>query len=137
MKRTSSAAAATAWLRRPAASRKRRARGLSGTMPRPVSFETAIQGPRGAARAAARREVSGSGSAPARRRLVSQRVRQSMRTGWPSGACGEGGGEVEGGLGGDPAGGAAGAVAGDAGGHLVVERLGRGDVAPGRGVALR
>ena len=122
MKRTSSAAAAMAWLRRPAASRKRRARGLSGTMPRPTSFETAIQGPRGAARAAARREASGSGSAPARRRLREPEGQAVDEDGLAVGGLGEGAGEVERGLGGDPAGGAAGAVAGDAVGHLVVER---------------
>ena len=52
---TRSATAATRWLSRPAASRKRRASAFSGTMPRPTSFETTTQGPRGRASAAARR----------------------------------------------------------------------------------
>ena len=44
-KQTLSAARATAWLSRPAWSRKARAIALSGTMPRPTSFATSTTGP--------------------------------------------------------------------------------------------
>ena len=97
---------------------------------------TATQGPRGAARAAARRAASGSGSRAGEEDVGEPEGEAVDEDRLAVGGGGEGAGEVEGGLGGEPAFGAAGAVLGDAGGHLGVQRLGGGDVAPGRGVAV-
>ena len=45
MRTTRSARAAMRWLSSPCASRKRRPRGLSGTMPKPTSLATSTSGP--------------------------------------------------------------------------------------------
>ena len=81
MKITRSAAAATRWLRRPCASRKARPSGVSGTSPKPTSFETATSGPGAEPSAASRRSLSVSTSPPASITLLSHSVRQSISAG--------------------------------------------------------
>src|SRR5262249_8282743 len=69
---TRSAAAATAWLRRPAASAKARESALSGTMPPPTSLETKTTGALNPLRPSTNRAVSAGTSRPAPIRLLSQ-----------------------------------------------------------------
>src|SRR3546814_20706561 len=63
---TSSTAAATAWLSSPAASRKRRASALSGTMPSPTSLATRISVP-------AKRAIASDNAGPAHEMKTEER----------------------------------------------------------------
>ena len=70
--------AAIRWFSRPASSRNRRASAFSGTMPRPTSFETATQGPRGRASAAPSRSHSASSASRSAEHQVAQPQRQAV-----------------------------------------------------------
>src|SRR5690606_12820414 len=84
---TWSTTAARRWLRRPAWSRKRRASALSGTMPKPTSLATRTSGWRRRATVSVSSRQAASTSSSASMTLVSQRVRQSTRTGAPCGTA--------------------------------------------------
>src|SRR5262245_38692130 len=78
---TQSARAAMRWLSSPWASRKRRPRGLSGTMPKPTSLATSTSGRVVWANAASRHSISASTSAPASNAFESHSVKQSTSMG--------------------------------------------------------
>ena len=95
-------------------------------------METTNHGPRGGARTSSSFGDSASRSCSASRWLVSQSVRQSTRTGRPSGSAAKRAGKIERRVDRLPAFAAPRPVQRDALGHLVVEGLRGRDIGPGR-----
>ena len=131
---TRSAWAASRWCRRPAASRKRRARALSGTIPSPTSLPTSTSGP-GAPRAGGEQSRRGSRHVGLRQDQVGEPERQAIDQDGPFGR-GDRLRQGERHVAGAPRFAPPGAVLGDARDHLVVEGLRGGEVEPGAGAGL-